>query len=174
MKIKDKRWKQNILLIIKRIQYIFNTCGIETSEPTLQSVSDKDMATGYKTCTLININGLEIISDEDKKDIDYLSLVFFINIPKKQSYKNVFQFMGSIMKCIWNKNKYCRIVTIRNIQELSEVNLFNNCDSKFEILINITNIIEIFFPENKDAIRSELFNNNNTEYKKIQQRYFLC
>lgn len=82
--------------------------------------------------------------------------------------------MGSIMKYIWKKNKYCRIVTIRNIQELSEVNLFNNCDSKFEILININNIIEIFFPENKDAIKSELFNNNRAEYKKIQQRYFLC
>lgn len=89
MKIKHNQWKQNISLIIKRIQYIFNACGIESSEVTLQSVSDKDMATGYKTCTLIKVNGLEIISDENKKDIDYLTLVFFINIPKKQSYKNV-------------------------------------------------------------------------------------
>jgi hypothetical protein len=128
------------------------------------------MATYYKSCSLIDVNGLEIISDENKKDIDYLNLVFFFNIPRNQSYKDVFRFMGSIMKYIWWKNKFCGIVTIQNIQENSQVNLYNS-DSKLYNFININNIIEMFFPENKDSISSELVKNNGTEYKKIQ-RYF--
>ena len=172
VKTKDKRLKQNISLIIKRIQYIFDTCGIESSEPTLQSVSDINMATYYKSCSLIDVNGLEIISDENKKDIDYLNLVFFFNIPRNQSYKDVFRFIGSIMNYIWWKNKFCGIVTIQNIQENSQVNLYNNCDSKLHNFMNINNIIEMFFPENKDAIRLKLVNNNGTEYKNILQKYF--
>ena len=131
------------------------------------------MATYYKSCSLIDVNGLEIISDENKKDIDYLNLVFFFNIPRNQSYKNVFRFIGSIIKYIWKKNKYCGIVTIQNIQELSQVNLYNtHCDNKLYSFMNINNILEIFFPENKDAIRLKLVNNNSTEYKNILQKYF--
>ena len=85
---------------------MFDTYGIDYSEPTLQN----NLEDGYSQCNFIDYNGYKLISskyktieDVNKSDTD-ISVVIFFNLPEIHSYKAACVFISNIFSCIQNNS----------------------------------------------------------------------
>ena len=58
---RDYQWKWDLQLILKRLFYVFDTYGIEYSEPTLQEYAKQNFRNNYSKCNFIDYNKYKLI-----------------------------------------------------------------------------------------------------------------
>ena len=176
----DEIWDVQIPHLIKKLQYILDTYGVEYSEPVLQVQTITYL--NYKDCTAIDIHGYTLISRY--KTIESviglneiiprcsIYLVIYFNLPSVQTYIAGCKFVSNIMKCLWNNSshKYFRVFLIQRInsEAFNTINVYNPIFYPgLKLSKNlIFNIITMFFPvEDVKSIDADSFNKLKEMFK---------
>lgn len=169
----DEIWDNQIPHMVKKLQYILNTYGVEYSEPVLQVQTITYL--NYKDCTSIDVHGYTLISKyKTVEDVighnDILPrctifLVIYFNLPSVRTLIAGCKFISNIMKCLWNNSnqKYFRVFFIQrtNSKEYNTLNVYNPIFYPGLIIgmRQMFSIMTLFFPDkDKENIDTDSFN----------------
>ena len=169
----DYQWKWDLQLILKRLFYVFDTYGIEYSEPILQEYAKRNFRNNYSKCNFINYNKYKLIlnyktlEDVNNSDND-ISVVIFFNLPEVKTYKSVCKFVSSILSYIQNdmiKDLTFGYFLVWNFDPEAYAKYFSeNC---MIAVADIISIITLFFPEKSATISRELYADDNALLNKL-------
>ena len=159
----DYQWKWDLQLILKRLFYVFDTYGIEYSEPTLQEYAKRNFRNNYFKCNFIDYNKYKLILnyktlEEVNNSGNDISVVIFFNLPEEKTYKNVCKFVSSILSYIQNDRikdlTYGYFLVWNFVREAYAKYFSEDCTIAESDIISI---ITLFFPEKSATIRRELY-----------------
>ena len=183
----DEIWDVQVPHLVKKLQYIFNTYGVEYSEPVLQvqTITYLD----YKDCTAIDIHGYTLISKyktiEEVISIDEITprrsilLVIYFNLPNVRTFIAGCKFVSNIMKCMWNNSshEYFTAFFIQftaffkkraDYKAICTVNVYNPIlyPGLRISMSQMFNIMTLFFPDkDKESIDTDLYNKLKEMFK---------
>ena len=169
----DEIWNNQIPHLVKKLQYIFNTYGVEYSEPLLQVQTITYL--NYKNCTAIDIHGYTLISKyktiEEVINIDdmisrrAIFLVIYFNLPNVRTFIAGCKFVSNIMKCLWNNSSHeyftAFFIKRTDAKAICTVNVYNPIlyPGLRISMSQMFNIMTLFFPDkDKESIDTDMFN----------------
>lgn len=168
----DLMWENVIPQLCKRLAYVLNVYGLKCSEPVFLYGTRTSMSFYWKTYHIMYFNGYAMISPYKTKGNltdNFVHMNIYFNLPKITTYKAALVFIKCLLRYIWktDDSRYFDSFSLRTATDSLEAICKSNriyisknikTDLKShpqDITYEIKEILNFFFPENKEDIDNE-------------------